>query len=596
MDFHAGSRPIPPGLTACALFAAALAASAVSCGGGGPDSFAELVQEYVYTSLSFAPVTATGAGYHVYNGAYLNEMLDDYDRQALDKQRKFFVGFRGRLADVNPAALSPEDRADYDIITDNLALQFLELNTLQSYKHNPTLYVELIGNALFTPFVLEYASLEERYKHINARLQKIPSLLGQARQNLVDSPEVWTRVAMRENDGNHDMIVNTLKPNCPQSSVAGFERASSEALRAIDDFTRWMETELIKKPSDWRLGAEKYAAKFGPALGLGQTPRQVLADAEAELAKTREEMIATARPLYAKMFPAKAPAPDASVLISSVLGKIAQKHGTPAAYFEDARRDLADVRGFIQEKGFVALPGQDNLKVIETPVFMRGIYAVGGFNPAPPLLPHLGAFYWLTPLPASGDAARTESKLREYNFYGLKILTIHEALPGHYLQFEYANRVAPNTRRLLRAVYGNGPYVEGWAVYATKVMIEEGYLDHDPELLLTWHKQYMRAVANTILDVRMQTGDMTDEQAMELMVNQTFQENEEATAKLQRVKLSSTQLPTYFTGYRAWMRLREKARQQRGDSFKLAAFHERALAPGAVPMPALERIVTAAAK
>ena len=159
-----------------------------------------------------------------------------------------------------------------------------------------------MGNALFTPFVLEYATLEERYKHIIARLQKIPALLGQARQNLVDSPEVWTRVAMRENDGNHDMIVNTLSPNCPKSALPAFERAAADVLHTLDDFTRWMDTDLIKKTSDWRLGTEKYAIKFGPALGLGQTPRQVLADAEAELQKTREEMVATARPLHGKMF------------------------------------------------------------------------------------------------------------------------------------------------------------------------------------------------------------------------------------------------------------------------------------------------------
>ena len=523
----------------------------------------------------------------------MNEILDDYSSNALDKQREFFKGFGGRLAKIDMAALTPEDRADYDIINDSIALQLAELDTLQSYKHNPTLYVELVGNALFTPFVLDYASLDERYKHINSRLSKIPALLGQARQNLTDAPEIWTRVAMRENDGNRDLILNTLGPNCPKQSDGEFRRASSEAVNAIDEFTRWLDTDLSKRTSDWRLGTGKYALKFGPALSLGQTPAQVLADAEAELQRTRTEMLETARTLHAKMFPGVALPADAAKLTGAVLGKIALKHGKAATYFEDARQDLADVRQFIAAKGFVTLPGQDNLKVIETPVFMRGIYSVGGFNPAPPLMPHLGAFYWLTPIPATMEPARMESKLREYNFYGLKLLTIHEALPGHYLQFEYANRVMPNTRRLLRAVFGNNPYVEGWAVYATKLTIEHGYLDNDPELLLTWHKQYLRAVANAILDVRMQTGKMTDEQAMDLMVNQTFQENEEATAKLQRVKLSSTQLPTYFTGYRAWMRLREKVKQQQGAAFDLARFHEQALSAGAVPMPALERIIMA---
>lgn len=565
----------------------------VSCTGGPPPSFSELMQEYAYTTLSFSPISATGAGYHVHNGTFLNELLDDYDASALDKQRQYFEGFKTRLARIDPAKLSPEDRADFDIISDNLALQLADLNVIQSYKHNPTLYVELLGNALFTPFVLEYASLEERYGHINGRLGRIPALLGQAKQNLVDAPEIWTRVAIRENDGNRDLIINTLAPNCPKPAQAAFDRASREALKAIDDFTKFLDTELSKRTSDWRLGADKYALKFGPALGLGLTPAQVLADAEAELRATREEMVTTAKTLHPKMFPG-APVPsEPGKLISAVLGRIALKHGKPETYFDDARRDLAEVRKFIAEKGFVALPGQDNLKVIETPVFMRGIYAVGGFNAAPPLMPHLGAFYWLTPITAGMEPARVESKLREYNFYGLKILTIHEALPGHYLQFEYANRVTPNTRRLLRSYFGNNPNVEGWAVYATKLMIENGYLNNDPELLMTWHKQYLRAVANSILDVKMQTGQMTDEQAMDLMVNQTFQENEEATAKLQRVKLSSTQLPTYFTGYRAWLRLREKVKQQRGSDFNLARFHEQALGAGAVPMPALERIVMA---
>jgi hypothetical protein len=356
----------------------------LSCGGGPAVSFNELVKEYAYTTLSFSPVTATGTGYHVNNGAYLNEMLDDYDRSSIEKQRQFFVAFRGRLAKVDAAALSPDDRADYDIIQDSLTLQLAELDTIQSYKHNPTLYVELVGNALFTPFVLEYATLDQRYQHIIARLMKVPALLGQARQNLVDSPEIWTRVAIRENDGNHDLINNTLKPNCPRPSSAEFDRASSEAIKAIDDFSRWMDTELVKKTSDWRLGVDKYALKFGPALGLGQTPAQVLTDAESELQKTREEMLATAKLLHGKMFPGAAAPPDAGKLIGAVLGKIAAKHGKRETYFADAARDLGEVRKFIKSKGFVRVPGQDNLKVIETPGFMQGIYSVGGFNPAPP--------------------------------------------------------------------------------------------------------------------------------------------------------------------------------------------------------------------
>ena len=210
------------------------------------------------------------------------------------------------------------------------------------------------------------------------------------------------------------------------------------------------------------------------------------------------------------------------------------------------------------------LPGRDNLQLIETPAYMRGVYGVGGFNPAPPLQPELGAFYWLTPIPSTWPKERVESKLREYNDYGLRILTIHEAIPGHYVQFEYASRVEPKPRRVLRSLFGSGPYVEGWAVYATDIMLKEGYLAHDPELQLTWGKQMLRAIANTILDIRMHTMGMSDEEAMKLMLERTFQEKEEASAKLQRAKLGACQLPTYFAGYRGWTRLRAAAGEEGG--------------------------------
>jgi uncharacterized protein (DUF885 family) len=224
--------------------------------------------------------------------------------------------------------------------------------------------------------------------------------------------------------------------------------------------------------------------------------------------------------------------------------------------------------------------------VIPTPEFERGIYAVAGFNPAPALEPQLGAFFWVTPIPADWPKARIDSKLREYNAYQMRLIVIHEAMPGHYVQGEFANNIQPQARRVLRAVYGNGPYVEGWAQYITQVMLDEGFLDNSPELRLTLFKQELRVDANAILDIRLQTNRMTDEQAMDLMENATFQEHEEAVAKLQRAKLSSAQLPTYFVGWRDWLRVRGLAKQNLHD------FHDAALREGAVPLPVLARLLT----
>lgn len=555
-------------------------------------SIAPLVEEFVYGALGYSPVAAAAAGLHSRNGVSFDEALDQFDAASLAKYRQFLEGFRARLEkEVKPENLAPEERADYDIIAGQIRLALLELDTLQAYRHNPTVYVELAGSALFNPFVLEYAPLEQRFGHIIARLEKLPVLFDQARANLVDSPEIWTKVAIDENEGNLALINGVLSKQCPPVRKEAFEKAKASALKAITAFNQYLSKDLAKKTSGWRLGKEKYAAKFAAVLDLGVTPDQLLADAESELARVRTKMLGTGGPMFERMYPGEREPENPSLLVSKVLAKVAERRSARERYFDDARRDLDEARSFVRAKNLMKLPARDNLQVIETPVFMRGIYAVGGFNPAPALEPKLGAFYWLTPIPDDWPKERVDSKLREYNFYGLKILTIHEAIPGHYLQFEYANDVQPEARRVLRSVFGNGPNVEGWAVYATDLLIEQGYLEDDPRMLMTWYKQYLRAVANTILDIRMQSMGMTDEEAVKLMIEQTFQEKEEATAKLVRAKLSSTQLPTYFAGYRAWRRLRDRIEKSRGAAFQLASFHEEALKPGAIPMPSLERIM-----
>jgi uncharacterized protein (DUF885 family) len=302
---------------------------------------------------------------------------------------------------------------------------------------------------------------------------------------------------------------------------------------------------------------------------------RLLAEAEADLQNTRMEMAKLAQPKS----------------VRQALDDIARQHATPETYMGAARKTLEQATDFVRDKRLLTLPSHSNLEVIDTPEFMRGIYAVGGFNAAPPLQPELGAFYWITPIPKTWPRDRIESKLREYNNYGLQQLTIHEAMPGHYVQFEYANGLQPQSRRLLRAVFGNGPYIEGWGVYAQQLMSDEGYLGNDPALRLTWLKQLLRVLANTILDVRLQTMGMSDEQALGLMIDDTYQEREEAVAKLQRAQLSSCQLPTYYAGFKGWLQARDHYRQTKGAAFSLADFHDRALTESAVPLPELEKLL-----
>jgi uncharacterized protein (DUF885 family) len=530
-----------------------------------------LTDDFVYGSLALSPVGATSAGYHEHNGVKLDEQIDDFSAAGIDQQHKFYSDFHTRLAAIQQDSLSAEDHADFEIIDNQINLSLLELDKIQSYRHNPTVYVELVGNALFNPFVLEYAPIDQRYRAIIQRLQKIPALMQQGQANLQDAPDVWNRVAREENEGNLDLIDKTLRAKAPEALKADYDRAAGPALDSLRAFTKFLKDDLSKKTSDWRLGKEKYDQKFAYTLVSGKKPEQVLSEAEAALKDVRDQM-------------AKLAAPQS---VKAALDKIAQQHTTPAAFMDEAKKDLEEATNFVREKHLVTLGNTGNLQVIPTPEFMRGIYSVAGFNAAPALEPQLGAFYWVTPIPPNMPKASVDSKLREYNRYGLMQITIHEAMPGHYVQFEFANALQPKSRRVLRSIFGNGPYVEGWALYTQQMMSDEGFMDNSKELRLSMMKQLLRSIANSILDIRLQTMGMTEQQALDLMMNDTFQEKEEATGKYQRAQLSSCQLPMYFLGWRGWLDTREDYKKRKGAAFQLQQFQDAALKESAVPLPVL---------
>jgi uncharacterized protein (DUF885 family) len=543
---------------------------------GTPDeaSFGQVVDDFVYGTLALSPTAATGVGYHVHHGIVLDDVLDDFSAEGIEDSHRLLSDIEARLAKIDVSLLDPQQQADIDIIRDGIGAQRLDLDEIQTYRHNPTSYVELVGNALYTPYVLQYAPLPERYKHIIKRLKRIPELVREAETNLVDSPEEWNRVAREENSGNIDLIDGTLRTDCPLRLRSEYAKAATVALLALKSFSGWMEKDLSKRTSDWRLGKELYAKKFRYVLATGKTPDALLGEAEDDLVKIREQMAALAAPKT----------------VEQALAEVASHHATPDTFMAAAKTALVSATEFVKAEDLLTLPPQSNLQVIETPVFMRGIYGVGGFNPAPALEPRLGSFYWVTPIPASWPQSRIDSKMREYNDSGLQHLTVHEAMPGHYVQGEYANEVQPKSRRLLRSIFGNGPYVEGWAVYAQQLMADEGYMSDNVGYRLTLLKQMLRVTANTILDVRLQTLGMTDTQALDLMTQQTYQETEEATAKLQRAKLSSCQLPTYFAGFKGWLTVRDHYAVTH-PAASLKEFHEAALREGAVPLPVLDELL-----
>lgn len=570
--------------------------------------FAQMTDQFVKDSLALSPVNASQAGYHKHkdpkNGKTidLDAQLDDVSPQGVAAQEKFYSAWRHRFQTETPvASLNAQDAADYRLIDDQIALSLLDFEHIQSYKYNPTGYVELIGNAMFLPLTQEYASKEVRVGDVISRIGQIPRFIAQAQSVLIDSDPIFISTAIEENEGNIS-LVDSVATDVPAGSPlkAQYDKVAPAAKKALTDFNDWMRNELAKRPANgrtWRLGKQWYEEKFRYVMETSITPEQLLADAEAKVKAIRAEMLQLALPLYKQMYPGQddygtLPAREReNKIIGAVLNRISDEHPQRDQLIEAVKADLEGIKQFIREKRIVSLGSRENLKVIPTPEFMRGIYSVAGFHSAPPLEPTAEAQYWVTPIDPNMPEAKVESKLREYNNYTLKWLTIHEALPGHYVQAEHADDVEPPNRRVLRGIFGNGAYIEGWAEYIADVMTEEGYLDHSPKFGLVRRKILLRAISNSILDIRMHTMNMTDQQAMDLMLNDTFQTQAEAEGKLRRAKLTSTQLPTYFVGIRQWWELRKKYQAAKGSAFNLEEFHNKALDQGPLPIEYLEKII-----
>jgi uncharacterized protein (DUF885 family) len=299
-------------------------------------------------------------------------------------------------------------------------------------------------------------------------------------------------------------------------------------------------------------------------------------------AETRAEMYALARQVLAGRpdappLPAQPTAEQQQAGIEAALALSYAKRPPRERLEERARETLAEATAFVRAKGFIRMPAGP-VKVITMPKFQQG-NSVAYNDPPGPFEKGGQNFYAVSPIPAEWSDAQATSFLSEYNDYMIHDLSIHEAMPGHYLQLDHSNE----SRDPLRAYLWSSPFVEGWAVYAEGLMKDEGYLNGDPLFKLTVLKMRLRSVTNTLLDIGIHTEGMTRDQAMELMMKGAFQQEREAAGKWVRANLSSVQLLSYFTGYEEHRELRAEAEKRWGRDFSLRRYHDTVLSFGSPP-------------
>jgi uncharacterized protein (DUF885 family) len=568
------------------LVIAGLAAihAAASAAPGANEAFSDLADRYLNETAERSPVAATALGDH-----RADDRLDDVDAAARSRTRNTFAAYRETLAAIDRDELSRANQVDAAILHNNVESTLFNLDTLEEWAWNPLYYVRLSGNSVYGLLSRDFAPLEQRLDNVASRLEQFPRFFRQARESLQPErvPKIHAETAVQQNRGLETIIDSMVVPHMedlPPETRKRLEAAMETARTAIAEQQAWLEEELLPRANgDFRIGAELYDRKLAFALNSSLSRREIRALAEREYERVRNEMYEIAKPVYAGMHPYTAfpDSPDEAykqVIIRAALEEAYHQLPARDELVDIARQYLQQASDFVVGKNIVTMP-EEPLEIIVMPEFQRGV-ALAYLSPPGPLDKDQNAFYAVAPLPADWTDAQVESFLREYNLYSIQNLTIHEAVPGHYLQLALSNR-HPSA---LRSALWSGPFVEGWAVYAERVMIDEGYLDHDPLMRLINRKWYLRAITNAIIDSAIHVDGMTQDEAMKLMIEGGFQEEREAAGKWIRAQLTSAQLSTYFVGYQEHVALRAEVEATWGDEFTLRRYHDQVLSYGSPPV------------
>jgi len=568
-----------------------LGAGAVSAFGQEMDKKLDaFFQDYLENHFRHHPLDATQLGDHRFDSR-----MDDLSQKAIEAGRARAQAALDALPKkIDYTRLSRDRQIDYEILRQDLLSSIWMSENLNPFEEDPRVYNAYISDSVYLLLAQSTLPKETNIANCRSRMDQIPRVIAAAKENLQHPARPLLETAIRQNQGSIGFYEKDLFEFAGKTPQLPALKASAQRVVAcLKDYQTFLEKELLPRATgEWRLGREKFYRKLELELNAGLTADQVLADAHAEFDRVQRDMYVIARQLWSGFYPGKVlPTDDANgrrETIQKVLDRIGTEHGKPENLTRDVKKDVIAVKRFIAKRDFLRLPNPDTCRIVEMPEFQRG-NSTAYMNSAPPLDPKALGFFAVSPPPKDWEAKRVESYLSEYNSYMLQILTIHEAYPGHYVQFEFANRNPSTIRRVLQS----GVYIEGWAVYTEQTMLDEGYGHGDLALRLTQLKFYLRAVANAILDHQMHCDGLTDDDALQFLTGQAYQSEGEARLKIIRAKQSSVQLSTYFVGRMAHYRLHQAIQSEMGANFDLGRYHEAVLAPGPVPVKYLPELVRA---
>ncbi|MDQ3131762.1 MAG: DUF885 domain-containing protein [Acidobacteriota bacterium] len=537
--------------------------------------FESLANKYLAEYMAMNPERATGLGEHRYDN-----LLNDYSLAGIKKSRDFNESYLKELKKIPLDKLSKVNNVDARIMRDRLESNIFSIDVLREHEWNPMNYNA--GTAINNLISRDFAPLKIRLANVKSRLELIPNVVAAAKTNLKNPPRVHTETAISQNKGVINLIKGDLQMFIDQAGMkTELAPAQVKAVAVLEDYGKWLETDLLPRSTgEFRLGEAKYRQKLKYALSSDISKEDLLKRAETDLKATQDKMFQVALPLYKKYYSNErdsAKLNDKKTVIKAVLDKLAETRPNNETIVAKAGEDVKETTEFVRKHNLVTVPTEP-VEVIVMPEFARGS-AVAYFDSAGPLEKKNETFYAISPTPKDWNAARSESFFREYNDYMVENLTVHEAMPGHYLQIMHSNKFKAPTA--VRAIFRSGTFTEGWAVYAEQLMAEKGYGGAEVEMQQL--KMKLRVIINAIIDQKIHTNGMTEKEAVDFMMNEGFQEEGEAVGKWKRAQLSSTQLSTYYVGSVEINDLRKAYEAKNKGKVDLKTMHDQMLSFGSPP-------------
>jgi len=531
--------------------------------------------------------------YGVYVGYYQHDdQLSVPDAAEDAKQLAFENKTLQQLNQFDVAALSASNATDLSLIRNQIESARWYRNEFKVREWNPANYN--VAGAFGVILNTDYKPLDDRLRSISKRLEKVPAYYQAAMANITVPTLEHTDLAIQQNTGALGMFDKMIPESVATSSLSEQEKTQishnlEAASKAISTYIDWLkakrETLADGSARDFRIGEALYEQKFKYDIVSNYTAKQLYEHAIQAKENLHQEMITLTKQLWPRYFDGQAMPADPLVAVKQLIDHLSVKHVKRDEFVDEVKRQIPIIEKFVIENDLLDMDPSRPLVVRETPEYQRGI-AGASVNAPGPYDATANTYYNVTPLDHYTDE-QAESYLREYNHWILQILNIHEAIPGHYTQLVHANK-SPSK---IKSILGNGAMIEGWAVYSERMMLEEGWGDQEPELWLMYNKWNLRVVVNTILDYSIQVLGITEQDGLNLLMNEAFQERTEAEGKWRRATLTQVQLTSYYNGYAEIYAFREELKQKLGERFNLKDFHNQFLSYGNAPVPVIRELM-----